>query len=54
MADNAIKLTATNRTRLGKGASRQARRDGQVPAVVYGHGAEPRHLLLDEHVHTHA
>ena len=49
MADNAIKLTATNRTRLGKGASRQARRDGQVPAVVYGHGAEPRHLLLDEH-----
>ena len=49
MADNAIKLTATNRTRLGKGASRQARRDGKVPAVVYGHGAEPRHLLLDEH-----
>lgn len=49
MADNAIKLAATNRTRLGKGASRQARRDGQVPAVVYGHGAEPRHLLLDEH-----
>ena len=49
MADNAIKLAATNRTRLGKGASRQARRDGKVPAVVYGHGAEPRHLLLDEH-----
>ena len=49
MADNAIKLTATNRTRLGKGASRQARRDGQVPAVVYGHGSEPRHLVLDEH-----
>jgi len=49
VADNAIKLAATNRTRLGKGASRQARRDGKVPAVVYGHGAEPRHLLLDEH-----
>ena len=49
MADNAIKLAATNRTRLGKGASRQARRDGKVPAVVYGHGAEPRHLLLDAH-----
>ena len=28
----------------GKGASRRARRDGKVPAVLYGHGADPQHL----------
>lgn len=39
-------LTAEVRTKTGKGASRQARRDGKVPAVLYGHGADPRHLTL--------
>jgi large subunit ribosomal protein L25 len=39
-------LTALVRSTTGKGASRQARRDGQVPAVLYGHGADPQHLLL--------
>ncbi|WP_395310181.1 50S ribosomal protein L25/general stress protein Ctc [Mycobacterium sp. AMU20-3851] len=41
------KLTATARTRTGKGASRQARRDGKVPAVLYGHGTDPQHLELN-------
>lgn len=41
------KLTAVVRTRIGKGASRQARRDGQVPAVLYGHGEVPQHLELN-------
>jgi len=27
----------------------RARRAGRVPVVVYGHGTEPRHLLLEEH-----
>ena len=49
MADNAITLKGTIRTTFGKGSSRRARRAGQVPAVVYGHGTEPRHLLLEEH-----
>lgn len=49
MAHEAIKLTAQDRTDFGKGASRQARRDGLVPAVVYGHGSEPRHVLLPGH-----
>ena len=49
MSHNAIALKATVRTRFGKGSARQARRDGLVPVVVYGHGTEPRHLLLDEH-----
>ncbi|WP_127842791.1 50S ribosomal protein L25/general stress protein Ctc [Actinomyces wuliandei] len=49
MADNTVTLKAQLRTALGKGPARQARRAGQVPAVVYGHGAQPRHLLLEEH-----
>ena len=44
-----LKIKVTRRTDFGKGAARQARRAGQVPAVVYGHGTEPRHLLLEEH-----
>ena len=45
-ATSSNNLTALVRTKTGKGASRQARRDGQVPAVLYGHGADPQHLLL--------
>lgn len=40
-------LTADLRGKTGKGASRQARRDGKVPVVLYGHGAEPQHLELN-------
>jgi large subunit ribosomal protein L25 len=40
------KLTAAVRTETGKGASRRARRAGQIPAVLYGHGSDPQHLLL--------
>jgi large subunit ribosomal protein L25 len=50
MAKNAARkqnnLTVVVRTETGKGASRRARRAGQVPAVLYGHGADPQHLLL--------
>ncbi|UQE75915.1 50S ribosomal protein L25/general stress protein Ctc [Gordonia sp. PP30] len=42
------KLTTTVRTESGKGAARRARRAGQVPAVLYGHGSEPQHLLLPD------
>ena len=40
------KLVALVRDVTGKGASRRARREGQVPAVLYGHGTDPQHLLL--------
>jgi large subunit ribosomal protein L25 len=43
---SANRLTAAVRTETGKGASRRARRDGKVPAVLYGHGADPQHLNL--------
>jgi large subunit ribosomal protein L25 len=45
-AHAANNLIAEVRDRTGKGASRQARRDGKVPAVLYGHGTEPQHLTL--------
>lgn len=44
---NTTKLSVEVRTRTGKGASRQARREGKVPAVLYGHGAAPTHLELN-------
>jgi len=43
------KLPATVRTETGKGASRRARRNGLIPAVLYGHGADPQHLELPGH-----
>ncbi len=43
------KLSVDVRTRTGKGASRQARREGKVPAVLYGHGSDPQHLELNAH-----
>ena len=49
MAVDYIELTVETRTDFGKGASRRARRDGYIPAVLYGHGEEPRHLLLPRH-----
>jgi large subunit ribosomal protein L25 len=46
---SANNLTASVRTETGKGASRRARRNGKVPAVLYGHGTDPQHLELDAH-----
>lgn len=42
-------LAVTVRKDTGKGASRRARRDGLVPAVLYGHGTAPEHLNLPAH-----
>ncbi|MCH5641998.1 MULTISPECIES: 50S ribosomal protein L25/general stress protein Ctc [unclassified Gordonia (in: high G+C Gram-positive bacteria)] len=46
MANDTAKLAVTTRTEKGKGAARRARRDGLVPAVLYGHGTDPQHLNL--------
>ncbi len=40
MADTAV-LAATTRSGTGKGAARSARREGLVPGVIYGGGADP-------------
>lgn len=44
-----IKLAADVRTEFGKGAARRIRRAHLVPAVVYGHNAEPVHITLPGH-----
>jgi large subunit ribosomal protein L25 len=41
MAGEIPDLNATVRTGTGKGAARQARRDGQVPGIIYGGGDDP-------------
>ena len=41
-----ISINGVLRTEFGKGASRRARRDGLVPAVIYGHGEKPQHITL--------
>jgi large subunit ribosomal protein L25 len=41
-----VKITAEPRTEFGKGGARRTRRAGKVPAVLYGHGEEPRHIAL--------
>ena len=41
-----IKIAGARRTEFGKGASRRTRRDGLVPAVIYGHGENPIHISL--------
>ncbi|TQM30549.1 50S ribosomal protein L25/general stress protein Ctc [Nocardia bhagyanarayanae] len=40
-------LEAAVRTEFGKGAARRTRRAGNVPAVLYGHQADPQHLALN-------
>lgn len=44
-----VRIATESRTEFGKGAARRIRRDNKVPAVLYGHGAEPRHISLPGH-----
>jgi large subunit ribosomal protein L25 len=44
-----VRITAEPRSEFGKGAARRIRRDHRVPAVLYGHGGEPRHISLPGH-----
>jgi large subunit ribosomal protein L25 len=44
-----VRLTAEPRTVFGKGAARKIRRSDKVPAVLYGHGIEPKHFTLPGH-----
>ncbi len=46
MAGEIPDLVAEARTGTGKGAARQARRDGMVPGVVYGGGVDPIALQI--------
>ena len=48
MADR-IKISAESREEFGKGAARRIRREAKIPAVIYGHGEEPVHVVLPGH-----
>ena len=43
-----LTLSAETRERAGKGASRAMRREGRVPAVIYGGNQEPQTIHLEE------
>ena len=47
MAREIIDLKAEVRTGTGKGAARQARREGNVPGIIYGDGAEPQPIKMN-------
>ncbi|API58319.1 50S ribosomal protein L25/general stress protein Ctc [Tardibacter chloracetimidivorans] len=47
---DALTLTAETRDRAGKGASRALRREGRVPAVIYGNNEEPQGIHVEEKV----
>lgn len=44
-----VRIATEPRTQFGKGAARRIRRTERVPAVLYGHGREPRHFTLPGH-----
>ncbi|MEL0149100.1 MAG: 50S ribosomal protein L25/general stress protein Ctc, partial [Pontimonas sp.] len=50
MVDNHVAVDI--RTSFGKGAARKLRASGKIPAVVYGHGADPLHVALPAHETT--
>ncbi|MFI7583272.1 50S ribosomal protein L25/general stress protein Ctc [Kocuria sp. M1N1S27] len=44
-----IRIPASTRSDFGKGYARRIRNNDQIPAVVYGHGAEPQHVVIPGH-----
>jgi large subunit ribosomal protein L25 len=47
--DEDNKVVADARETFGKGAARKLRAAGKIPAVLYGHGTDPKHLTLPAH-----
>ncbi|MFM7333842.1 MAG: 50S ribosomal protein L25/general stress protein Ctc, partial [Tabrizicola sp.] len=47
MAREIVDLNAEVRTGTGKGAARQARREGTVPGIIYGDGATPQPIKMN-------
>jgi large subunit ribosomal protein L25 len=46
MSETQVQISAQVRTDFGKGAARRLRREGRVPAVIYGRGSSVRHVSL--------
>ncbi len=47
MAQERVSLSATVRERVGKGAARYVRREGKIPAVIYGDKKPPETISID-------
>ena len=52
MSTTVKQLTAAKREQSGKGAARAVRRQGQIPAVIYGGGEAPVSISLDQKIAT--
>ncbi|MFI7484307.1 50S ribosomal protein L25/general stress protein Ctc [Kocuria sp. M1R5S2] len=44
-----IRIPASTRSDFGKGYARRIRANDQIPAVVYGHGEPPQHVVIPGH-----
>jgi large subunit ribosomal protein L25 len=49
MSERENHIQSQTRTAFGKGAARRLRAAGKIPAVIYGHGSETRHVELPGH-----
>jgi large subunit ribosomal protein L25 len=49
-----VRISAEARTEFGKGGARRTRRAGKLPAVLYGHGTDPRHISVPTRDFEHA
>lgn len=49
-----VKLSALVRAGAGKGEASRLRREGRVPAILYGHGVEPTAVSVDDRELFHA
>ncbi|HWA65226.1 MAG TPA: 50S ribosomal protein L25/general stress protein Ctc [Mycobacteriales bacterium] len=49
-----VRIAAEPRTEFGKGGARRTRRSGKIPAVLYGHGSDPRHISVPTREFEHA
>ncbi len=47
--EKTLKLNATIRENTGSKAAAKERKQGRIPAIVYGHKQEPEAISLDEH-----
>jgi large subunit ribosomal protein L25 len=47
VATKELSLTAQPRETVGTSSAQRLRRDGKIPAVLYGHGTPPLHIAVD-------
>jgi large subunit ribosomal protein L25 len=46
VATKSLKLPVERREKTGTTSAQRLRREGKIPAVVYGHGSEPQHVAF--------